>query len=57
MFKVDLPEQKPTWSISEPADYAALKQRIAELESENKRLQDQIKRAQDMFPFLRSEEE
>ena len=56
MFKVELPEQNHTWSMSEPADYAALKKRIAELESENKRLHDQIKQAQDMFPFLRSEE-
>lgn len=56
MFKVDLPEQKPTWS-SEPADYAALKKRIAELEYENRRLKDQIKQVQDMFPFLRDEGE
>lgn len=57
MFKVELPDNNPTWSSSEPVDYAALKKRIAELESENKRLHDQIKQAQDMFPFLRSGEE
>ena len=33
MFKVDLPEQKPTWS-SELADYAELKKKIEGLEAE-----------------------
>lgn len=44
MFKVDLPEQKPTWSSSEPADYAALKKRIAELEAETERLLAALKK-------------
>ena len=57
MFKVDLPEQTPTWSSSEPADYEALNKRIAELESENRSLKVQIKQALDMFPFMRDEEE
>ena len=44
MFKVDLPEQKPTWSMSEPADYVALKKRIVELEAETERLSAALKR-------------
>ena len=51
MFKVELPENTPTWSSSEPADYAALKQRIAELEAEIERLLAALKKIAGSGPF------
>ena len=54
MFKVDLPEQKPTWSMSEPADYAALKNRIAELEAEIERLLAALKKIAGSGPVNKS---
>ena len=43
MFKVELPENTPTWSSSEPANYEALKKRIAELVDERVELLKDMK--------------
>ena len=58
-YDLHLPEEYDYGSLmeqDEDGDYV-LYDDYAILEVENKRLKDQIKQAQDMFPFLRTKEE